>query len=374
MASKNIHQWQPILSWGKTVCKDLGILLKTYNFAAVIIQTSFKNYMSKKKGDNTKLELPSLPRFKLLLNKSKVLIKRLTKTKCYASDKMDGTNVGIDEDSKLWGRRLALNSTLYQSVTVSSVRSVNVAGFTQAFKRHCPLQGNIRIVGELMCNDKYEAKKGTFYAFGLTIICSDSTEAQRLNLVLKEEFICQIKERKEVHVYMTSKLSSLFLKHNIPSVPVTGYKNMIDLMRDNALMLLDFKREGVVIVEKNNVGKWKNAKETGKGSHTSIRSFQSKIEKINGKFNFIDERISEMIDIMYRVASAKMTKEPPEIEVAFNSALTKYDDPSVYYAKGEMNMFIDMIVKEMKEDVTDPEVLEYVSKKIGCLFETYKSL
>jgi len=96
------------------------------------------------------------------------------------SQKYDGTNVGVDEFGKAYGRNRMIGDkdSHYMKTDLKCVRSIDAAKIKMAFVEECGLQmENIKrfvVYGELMCNSglfDYDTAgvSKTFQLFGIMI-------------------------------------------------------------------------------------------------------------------------------------------------------------------------------------------------------------
>lgn len=75
---------------------------------------------------------------------------------CEASHKFDGTNVGKDQDGRLYGRNKMVNPNAqsYQKTPLDALKGIDVAAIKKEIEGLAGIEdlGNFVLYGELMCN------------------------------------------------------------------------------------------------------------------------------------------------------------------------------------------------------------------------------
>ena len=193
---KNPYPWPKIPNVSQTVESRVKQFIASGNLAQRVISSCWRHY----KQSLTRNKWMDLYReWKGRLERNRVSTSRdfhdyFLEAKCCATQKFDGTNVGVTEDGLMLGRRLVIpnESDKYQSTTlkhvkealaqVTAVKSVilqNTHASTNSGRFHCTLYG------ELMCNGArfdYATRNlgGKFALFGLIF---RDTEVRNIGLL-----------------------------------------------------------------------------------------------------------------------------------------------------------------------------------------------
>lgn len=207
MPEKNPYPWPKIANVATAVDNRVKGIIKSFDQAATLIATAWKHHRGRLHPDastSTDLWMNVFRAFRGhrqagRLHSSRGFHAYFASMPCVASQKYDGTNVGVTEDGLMLGRRMIIpaDSDSYQSTSLEEVRDalskVNVVKAellssleTQAADQsrcHCTLYG------ELMCNKRrfdYSERNldSTFALFGLILRGSQVSTVIVLSLLL----------------------------------------------------------------------------------------------------------------------------------------------------------------------------------------------
>jgi hypothetical protein len=195
------HPWPSIANVSSLIDRHIDYALTSFNQAQLLIATAWRHRRLEpghaRHADATQLaQVMNGFRGRRLaghLHSSRDFHAFFTSLPCVASQKFDGTNVGVTEDGLMLGRRMVIasNATSYCGTAVAAVKAA--LGKVEAVKRGlmlAPAAGaaadaaaeaaadyqrlHCTVYGELMCNGKrfdYAARglSGAFTCFGVIL-------------------------------------------------------------------------------------------------------------------------------------------------------------------------------------------------------------
>jgi RNA ligase len=339
-----------------------------------------------------------------------------------ASEKLDGTNVGVTDRGVLMGRRHLIpdGQLHYQRIPLSTIPRDAVAAAAAALSR---ILGGPRVVlyGELMCNPGkfgYNNRKlphwncfGARVWFDVTEESEDddngasaptqkeadadadtdtnqSADGPQRVIALAERCIeagfwvaggiPRLSENIEADRKLTLLLNSVLVEqltaHGVPVVPLASgeggiladvVKQLADRMMDNSVW------EGVVIHSPTGAVKWK----TGLEDESAGSQDLARVSEGMPSF-LVHEKEVEFARILQRVSAngapkkrqrnqkrekAEAQPDPYDehrMRLAAESALSKYDSADAYFERNEMPKFATLLAREMVEDLAPSTPLE----------------
>lgn len=217
---------------------------------------------------------------------------------CEASHKFDGTNVGKDQDGKLYGRNKMINPNAksYQKTSLDALKNIEVAPVKKEIEELAGIEnlGNFVLYGELMCNKglyDYEDKNlsSAWTIFG-AMIQPDKDAIKIVEALQKANFTCSLKGNQDqedepeenpnykIMLSINGTFKALMDKFMYPTVPYLGaYDNLYDLMTQNNEWLLKGMGEGIVInhlatetFKASSLSKWKNGMEENSTNSSAL--------------------------------------------------------------------------------------------------------
>eukprot|EP00755_Sulcionema_specki_P012055 Sspe_Gene.50417::Locus_28027_Transcript_1_1_Confidence_1.000_Length_1297::g.50417::m.50417 len=315
----------------------------------------------------------------------------------YATEKYDGTNVGCQHDGVIMGRRQLVTADTYCKTSTSVVKKADVAAVKRALE---DLLGEevdrVVLYGELMCQPNYyEYSKrglhGRWFVFGGYIIPHETTRSSHLTSRLAAHGF-QVHGEKRVRLLYCEAFRKLVEQHGIEVVPLhTHGRSIAEVVRKAHDWIVSGAGEGVVVVAPTahscKMLKLKNMKESSPRHPDLLRSLVEETRCVAQLFTpAFDGLLHDVASIATTVPNVigkkfggdkekeKKVKEaaPPlidelELRQALESARTKYDDLSAYFAEGkDVKEVGQMLVQEMSDDLAldTPEKRKYCASKV----------
>ena len=219
-------------------------------------------------------------------------------------EKLDGTNVGIDENGYIYGRNFLINLNVeaYQGVSLAYVRQL-APKISELYHQHF-LGKPFVLYGELMCNeDKYNYKDRLdkeslqmFCAFGLRF-----KNQLKPNDPIRKKFFTFDRGESTV-IIMGQDLQKLLFDFGIQSVPYMGYFPCLDPLLDkyNDWMLQGNGEGMVVIFPKIGYYKFKIGAEKNFINKTILQKLQ--------------RRLSEILNTLENIQNSKLRMGEDETE------------------------------------------------------------
>jgi len=120
---------------------------------------------------------------------------------CEATHKFDGTNVGKDQDGKLYGRNKMVNPNAksYQKTPLDALKGIDVAVVKKEIEGLAGIEdlGNVVLYGELMCNkglyDYAEKNLSAGWTIFGAMIQPTADAPQMVEALQKASFTCNLK-------------------------------------------------------------------------------------------------------------------------------------------------------------------------------------
>lgn len=287
----------------------------------------------------------------------------------YVMEKIDGTNVGIDELGNIYGRiyMVEKNTKTYQLTSLDTVRTYQIRA--ESIKKYFESIFNFSdftciIYGELISDPNLYAysKLPTYCPFGVVLTNLNETQIG----LIETDFDFKKNDNGQITLYMNDKLYKLMIDHKCNIVGYLGkYDNFSDFLTKKFEWLFKGMGEGVIINMNSDTYKLKIGKEI---NFTNLGILNKNIEMD------ISDKIKEIIMSLIHIQKSKykngeivddkknvqINKEKEILEEAIKSAMTKFDHENTFYESGVkgFNKYVEIIFKECKKDV------ENITKKV----------
>lgn len=333
----------------------------------------------------------------------------------FASEKYDGTNVGIDTNGLMYGRNKTIpaKTKCYQKTDLSCVGEINSQKIltelaSQTGINEASIQTFV-VYGELMCNSglyNYKTNKmdKTFQIFGAMIKPANGQSEDILSKLAKAGFACrdcqafdkdsgedeEDQSESKIMLVMNQAWKDLIDKFGYPTVnpvPVSG--TLYDIVMGHSEWMLNGNGEGVVIAlpaigDRTKVAKWKIGAEEnsvnikmlsilqellddkeklvfGDNTDKAVEFFRkleevcrsNKVMGVTGGF----QPLAKPTKVKNPTSKAQAVVIDEELMKLYfepiKSAKTKFDHEDVYFAKGmkACQEFTGLIAKETLNDV-----------------------
>jgi len=351
----------------------------------------------------------------------KEILEILTKNPAYGTEKFDGTNVGkCSETGQLFGRRILIENGTdkYVGTSLEKVKEADVEGFRiQLLKtaqvRDLSKAGKLIMYGELMCNDKYgygeKGLVGNWLIFGAILEDKSNGDGGLLQKLLEAGYAVRGTFSKEcIQIFLNEKFVKIADQLGILCAPRLGCGETIaDIVKENKDFMKTGDCEGVVIsFGSKELGfrlvKWKGAHEEQPASNEEVKmaikklnsaeviEYVEQLDFIKDVFKHFNEVIEETSKNKkcVRKKGKKENKQDKEsqkhknmkdnvINFAIKSAMTKFDIPEAYAAKGEegKDHYVGMVTGEVIEDINSNQKLsqedtdvEDIRKRVSSIY------
>eukprot|EP01048_Picozoa_sp_COSAG05_P003406 COSAG05_NODE_156_length_15696_cov_359.955440_7_plen_435_part_00 len=350
---------------------------------------------------------------------------------CTATCKLDGTNVGIDTEGSLFGRRKAIpeGNQAYQKAPLASLRGrgaqVTALRSAVASAARIPEIESLPFLlyGELCVNNLYDYQAaGAFKSwrvFGAVIqvqqdggdadedisdIAVDITRrlvAAGFRARVGNAIVLSMCDNLRATIQTTNKLNPT--QEPLECVPETARGSMVEVVDQALTWMLEMKGEGLVLTypgfasQFSMLGKWKCAQEPQPKNIEELKQLRQRLSEAGDfppSLHFLfPEGVVEMIAKMQAIATvsvaAAATPQKPadgqttvdntEVDEAIASALTKFDSPAAYFERNERKQFTTLILEEVMADLKAVGgsklaklVIAKVQKTVGQEFGRWK--
>ena len=325
-----------------------------------------------------------------------------------AHEKLDGTNLGIRCDGFVFGRRQKVEGSKYQKTSLDGI--LPTAECMEKIKLDF-LNGEassasatkLLLYGELMCNSgRYNytsrelAKK--WYVFGAVLQTENvdvDTARTILDALIDRDYWASLSpDSTKITVRLNKQLNSLVTRYGVQCVPhmASGSIRDVCVALQSKLMETD-NLEGVVLSGSDVLIKWKTSKEDESKGHEMLANLvQDFSETTLDMCGVANDMVKLLLKVSARPESApirisgaegKVKKVKPvkvsqysehDLESAYQSAASKYDDLSTYFEREARNDIIDLLSQEIEQDFNAkmPKqvacIRAFVKKKIGRAF------
>lgn len=332
---------------------------------------------------------------------------------CCLYEKLDGTNVGVRCDGAMFGRRRAIEGSVYQKCKLDGVvpwrKQVNQVKLNLVKTTSMDLPKMI-LYGELMVNNKYDyVGRGLFkkwFCFGAVFApfdesCDCMLKAQSLVSRLQAAgFYATVSPNNgKVKLAMNPNLQSLLEECNVRVAPFAGCGPMKELCFSQKSRMLQNGIEGFVVSRPSSLHKWKTGQEDVSKGHDELCRLLSEHSKTTLEIAGIDiEFATLLLDIAgnnkvadsgncnrkekMKQKSVVNKKNSPYAEDvlrwAMDSARTKYDDWEVYFEREQRSLIAESLRDELYADlhpttnVEQQAIEKFVNKNIGMAYGKWK--
>lgn len=300
----------------------------------------------------------------------------------YAYEKLDGTNLGVSDCGKVYGRRYRVVDNKYQGVPLTDIPAMDtVKRVKEMLRLKIGLPGEmpgIILYGELMCQPKkYEYIKRemshSWFCFGL-VFCKLPPPSDQLTTRLRDHGFF-VSRGASITIRMNPVLAEL-LTSAAPSMkiaPLVDEGTLPELCARLKPVMMGNDMEGVVLSGPQTIMKWKNGQEDGStGAERLICASTPPVDVLT--MMGID---TVMLECMRDVACNRVKRvgkgkkvvkyESYTLSMAIGSALSKYDSPEVYFKRGEAKIIKDALIEEVVADLlaTTKEEIKCVTKEVS---------
>jgi len=139
--------------------------------------------------------------------------------KVFATEKLDGTNVGKDESGQMYGRRCLIGnlSEFYQKTSLKKVKQADIAKLKIDLCNEASIDQdkiqNFLVYGELMCNSIYDYKErdlvGEWRVFGAMIVAGEDSSVEVFEKLNEAGFaVSKELDEERIRIFPSTKLSS----------------------------------------------------------------------------------------------------------------------------------------------------------------------
>ena len=235
-------------------------------------------------------------------------IKGLTKIflnqKVFATEKLDGTNVGKDELGQMYGRRCLIGnlSEFYQKTSLKKVKQADIAKLKIYLCNEASIDQNkiqnFLVYGELMCNSIYDYKErdlvGEWRVFGAIIVAGKDFSDEVFEKLKEAGFaVSQDSDEERIRIFPSTKFFFCVTKCGMDTVNVKSDGDSIaQIVSDNLEDMRRGRLEGIIFTapsydvnQGHKVVKWKGAQEY---QPKAVQFLNDVIEDIETK-NIFDE-------------------------------------------------------------------------------------
>lgn len=227
------------------------------------------------------------------------------------------------------------------------------------------------------------------------------------NYLLANGYRCNSLKEKEngatkITILLNETLINLFNTYGIPYGESKTYPCLFDLVTASQQWMIQGNGEGIVCVSDSFQRKWKIGNEQQPAVFVDLLAKKTKV----GDSPELDPRIHQILEIMLAVHESKLVMgkanagkaaakainaakgsaiNPQEVANAINSALTKFDAPEVFFEKGEVSQFCNLIIEEVTADLcrnpgegdwlsrAKNEIIAATKKSVGLKFGKWKA-
>ena len=299
------------------------------------------------------------------------LCEQLFKVPVTLSQKYDGTNVGRDEYGDCYGRNKMIGDkeSSYQKTDLKCVRAVDAAKIKEAFIGATGLDPahieRFVVYGELMCNPNlYDyTKKGvakSFQLFGAMILPASEEAQEAIYTKAREAGYTVLKEEAEtedetcslkLQMCFNGAFMKLVEQFGYATVPIVGeYDSFYDAVIANQEWMVQGLGEGLIVVSKDYIKKWKIGAEANQTNRDlidrALNMTEDKPEVFGDNLAKVKELLKTCEDI--QKSNKQLVYDPDEeYVIAIKSAMTKFD----HHEKFEYEEYLGLIVEETKSDI-----------------------
>ena len=309
-------------------------------------------------------------------------------TPVFATEKLDGTNVGKDDAGQIYGRRLLIadDKTDYQQTSLEPVRTINISRVKTVFCEIAKIdQDEIQkfiVYGELICNKLYDYAErkilGKWKVFGAILVTKNSKEiVKQLSI---ECFAVKMTGEKNQNILVLPNTTffKILQSCGLETVDIKGdQKSIFDIVTENKKNIMEGRLEGIIFTLNSPkygsdiVIKWKGPKDSQPSAVKDIIEANTIIESenINGDlkilFGYLKEvaeaNLQEINESNVKADELKGTKnksskqfsvnfDKKQIVDAIYNSMKKFDDIETYKENEKtLNKYIILLTDEVKK-------------------------
>lgn len=308
-----------------------------------------------------------------------------------ATQKYDGTNVGVLTDGTLLGRRLVIDAAAnsYQKCDLKNLRSLKTGDALNeliALGAATPIRA--ALYGELLCNNLYsytaDGLAKSWIAFGALLEFGDEAAAASAAVNIRAAGQVCSADESIVRVCASAAFVEVMQRHGLPAVATTPHATLCATVQSMREWMMGEHGEGLVLScvhksdKKTSTFKWKISREPQPGAIDKLTELVAALETgADGKAQLVDEAIHELVHTLLAVAThvdsttgkagaAKTAKEKAPkpagkaalvdaaaLQAAIASALTKFDAiEATFEARGQAGLatLSEQLVAEVTTD------------------------
>ncbi len=296
-----------------------------------------------------------------------------------ATEKIDGTNVCINEEQQLFGRHHLISTDSYQKCKVSHLKEIDIKGIKKEVSALVGVKEedmeDFNIYGELGCNRGLYNYDDVGYTANWTCFGAIFFLKDLLNPSIAME-IGELEGRIRVKIIPSPQFFAILDTFNVRHTKIVFEGTFGDLVDDQKSWMLSGLGEGLIIsmkVENWVLLKWKQSHES---QPSTIRRLKNALET---RHNLREQSVIEDLLLIACKETNKMNPiaslSDTTITDAISSAATKFDALDVYFSLNQKEKIIKMYIEEVASDLQGVPVAQIsanVKKYVGVKFSIWK--
>mgnify|MGYP007045147917 CR=1 FL=1 len=341
--------------------------------------------------------------------------------KVFATEKLDGTNVGKDECGQMYGRRchIGKESTLYLKTSLMKVKQADIAKLKMILCKEVGIgEQNIQkilVYGELMCNTMYDYKErnlvGDWRVFGAMICVRKEIITELFGKLIGTGFtISKDSEEDKIWIYPCSKFFFCVSQCGMETVNVRSSGHSIaQIVSDNLEDMRRGRLEGIMFTTPSSDGchkviKWKGAQEYQPSGEQMIKDVFVDIvtKNISNKLKMFYKNLIDVASVgpdtnplvlkkIHRLEGIKKGKArhggvvSPEdkkmINLGVYHSMKKFDDIETWLINGSIEAYIMILQDETRKhyveekpvvgDKVEDEVVTFINATVAQIVHRF---
>ena len=321
--------------------------------------------------------------------------------KVFATEKLDGTNVGKAECGQIYGRRCLIDKErdLYQKTSLRKVKQADIVKLKMCLCNEANIsQKTIQkfiVYGELMCNKIYDYKErdlvGKWKVFGVMISVKKEIIDDVFGKLIDIGFaVSKDSEKEKIWIYPSIKFFFCVTQCGMETVNVrsNGDSSIAQIVSDNLEDMRSGRLEGIMFTtrsyEDDNKGhkvmKWKGAQEYQPSGEQLIKDvFEDiKTKNISHNLKMFYKNLADVASVgpntnplvinkIHRNEGIKKDKiknkkvspdDEKMINLGIYHSMKKFDDITTYFTKGSIGIeeYIKILQDETRKHYVDEKV------------------
>ena len=339
--------------------------------------------------------------------------------KVFATEKLDGTNVGKDECGQMYGRRCLIGkeSTLYLKTSLMKVKQADIVKLKMILCKEVDIrEQNIQkvlVYGELMCNTIYDYKErdlvGDWRVFGAMLCVRKEIITELFEKLIGTGFAAnKDSEEEKIWIYPSSKFFFCVTQCGMETVNVISNEHSItQIVSDNLEDMRKGRLEGIMFTtpsyendgdgdESYKVIKWKGAQEYQPSGEQIIKDVFVEIvtKNISNKLKMFYKNLNDVASVgpdtnplmlkkINRVERIRKVKArhsggvSPEdkklINLGVYHSMKKFDDIETWLINSSIDTYIKILQEETRKhymeekpvgDKVEDEVIAFINATV----------